>query len=306
MPAFKFRSTAPVPLPPLETIDAELFWALVDIRKPEECWEWQGGLSGQGRHRRGVFTVGYRSCQATRLSFYLTHQQDPLNLVVRHKCDNPPCCNPHHLELGTQKQNIQDAVLRGRMNQGDKNGSRTKPESRPRGQRNGTSKLNEVVVVHMRERFAAGDTCAALAKQFDVMGSLVQNIIHGKTWKHAGGPIHRGRISKSPPTLLRREDAQRVIDLRVEGKTAQEICEIFSVSQSVIWPILYGSMFKDLDRSGLRKTSAKKHMTTEQKAEIIAARESGETLPSLAARYGMGISGISYILRPARQDDPAG
>lgn len=297
MPAYKFRSSAPKPLPPLEEIDPELFWALVDIREPEECWEWKGV---RNRNGYGVFRVGYRSCSATRISFYLTHKQDPLNLVVRHRCDRPPCANPEHLELGTQKQNMQDAVLRGRLNQGDKNGTRTKPESKALGEQNGLSKLNAAVIVHMRERFAAGDTCAALAKQFEVAGSLVARIIHGKLWKHVGGPIHPGRISKAPPTLLRREDAQRVIALRVEGKSVREICEVFHVSQTTIWPILYGSMFKDLDRTELRKTTAKKHMTAEQRAEIVAARKSGETFSSLAARFGMGISGIDYIVRQAK------
>lgn len=152
----------------------------------------------------------------------------------------------------------------------------------------------------MRERFAAGDTCAALAKQFEVMGSLVQRIIHGKIWKHVGGPIHSGRISKAPPILLRSEDAKQVIALRSEGKSVREICEVFHVSQATIWPILYGSMFKYLDRTELRKTTAKKHMTAEQRAEIVAARKSGETFSSLASRFGMGISGIDYIVRQAK------
>ncbi|MED4262025.1 HNH endonuclease signature motif containing protein [Priestia aryabhattai] len=40
----------------------------------------------------------------------------PDGMVVRHKCDNSKCCNPHHLEIGTQYDNVQDAVKRGRRN----------------------------------------------------------------------------------------------------------------------------------------------------------------------------------------------
>jgi hypothetical protein len=36
-------------------------------------------------------------------------------LYVLHHCDNPPCCNPLHLYAGTQRQNIHDAIARGRF-----------------------------------------------------------------------------------------------------------------------------------------------------------------------------------------------
>lgn len=300
MPTFKFRSSAPKPLPPAEEIDSELFWLLVNMKTQEECWEWQD-VRNKGGY--GLFTVNYRPLQATRVSYLLSYGQDPLNMVVRHKCDNPPCVNPWHLELGSQKENMQDAVLRGRIANGSRNGSVTKPESRPRGVRNGISKLNDAAVVHIRERYAAGDTCEALAREFEVMGSLVARIVHGKIWTHAGGPIFPGRLKNTGERSggkLRREDAIRAIELRVEGRPVEEICEILGVTQGAIWPIIYGTSWRDLDRSALRKVAPKKHLSRDLWPEIIAARERGETLKAIAARYGVGLTAIHYIVKASK------
>jgi hypothetical protein len=46
--------------------------------------------------------------------YVIEHGAIPAGLDVMHKCDNPPCCNPSHLELGTRKQNLQDSAARGR------------------------------------------------------------------------------------------------------------------------------------------------------------------------------------------------
>jgi len=87
----------------------ERFWTKVAITHPEKCWEWQAGKRSDGY---GHFNVNYRNLAAHRFSFYLMYGEEPE--VVRHKCDNPKCVNPFHLEAGTQKQNCRDTVERGR------------------------------------------------------------------------------------------------------------------------------------------------------------------------------------------------
>ena len=85
------------------------FWERVQIGMPEECWEWQGTCRTDGY---GQIYIDGKHRASHRVSFFLANRYFPP--VVRHKCDNPKCVNPHHLEGGTQSDNMKDVVKRGR------------------------------------------------------------------------------------------------------------------------------------------------------------------------------------------------
>lgn len=95
------------------------FWSKIDTKDTDVCWTWKGRVNHYGY---GVFQSFYRTEFAHRFSFALTNNmvdalgrsKIPEGLFVRHKCDNPICCNPLHLELGTPKDNSQDMVKRCR------------------------------------------------------------------------------------------------------------------------------------------------------------------------------------------------
>ena len=80
----------------------------------DECWEWQGSRhpQGHGTFNAGVNSGGYTF--AHRFSWELANGPIPEGLVIRHRCDNPPCVNPAHLDVGTQGDNGRDMVERGR------------------------------------------------------------------------------------------------------------------------------------------------------------------------------------------------
>ena len=110
------------------------FWSKVNQRGPDDCWEWQEGKSKQGY---GQFTLYGAHLRAHRFAWMLTHGPIPDEMLVCHKCDNPPCCNPSHLFLGTHLDNQRDKKAKGRCATGERNGAHTYPERRPRGLRQG-------------------------------------------------------------------------------------------------------------------------------------------------------------------------
>lgn len=93
------------------------FWSKVDRGDPDKCWYWMGcRASGYGQVWDGKRSIG-----AHRLSWQITHGAIPDGLSCLHKCDHPPCVNPDHLYIGTQKDNVRDMVERSRP--------RSEPES---------------------------------------------------------------------------------------------------------------------------------------------------------------------------------
>lgn len=76
------------------------------------CWNWTGALYDQGY---GRFYLDGKIVPAHRYSWQIHfYEKVPDHLVVRHKCDNPRCVNPLHLELGTHADNVADMDARGR------------------------------------------------------------------------------------------------------------------------------------------------------------------------------------------------
>lgn len=90
------------------------FWAFV--LKADGCWIWQGGRDRKGY---GHFTLpDKQQRQAHRLAYELTFGPILPGVHCLHTCDNPPCCNPAHLWIGTRSDNMRDMVYkqRGRWN----------------------------------------------------------------------------------------------------------------------------------------------------------------------------------------------
>jgi len=87
------------------------FWTHVDRRGPDDCWEWQGARNNTGR---GNVRVGRKHFLAHRVAFELSNGPIPSGILVCHACDNGACCNPSHLWLGTQQDNMRDHAAKGR------------------------------------------------------------------------------------------------------------------------------------------------------------------------------------------------
>ncbi len=94
------------------TSNPDRFWIKVAATaNPNLCWLWMGTASSYG----GIKYNGsmYKS---HRVAYYLHYGKDPIGLEVMHSvCDNPKCCNPNHLSLGTHGDNMADMVAKGRQ-----------------------------------------------------------------------------------------------------------------------------------------------------------------------------------------------
>ena len=86
----------------------EKFWK--NITKREGCWEWPTHRNGYGS-----FRIGAKNYLAHRIAYELTYGKIPKGKLICHHCDNCRCVRPDHLFLGTQKDNIADAMSKGRM-----------------------------------------------------------------------------------------------------------------------------------------------------------------------------------------------
>lgn len=140
------------------------FWDKVHKGDPDTCWEWQASMGDM----YGKFWLNQKYEKAHRVSYILAHGDIPLGLVVRHKCDNPRCVNPNHLELGTQQDNAQDSMDRNRR-------------FKPKGELNSSAVLSDADIRSIRED---SRSTRRIAKDFGVSRTTISNIKQSKSWSH--------------------------------------------------------------------------------------------------------------------------
>lgn len=148
---------------------AALFWRHVKRERVDECWPWLGARypAGYGRIRRGKRQrVAHR--EAYEIAYGVTIGDE---LMVCHRCDNPSCCNPAHLFVGTAADNNADRALKGR------NGD-TRGEKHPR------AKLSDADVFEIRRMRSDGMIYKTIAARFGVTAQAICYICRWRTWRH--------------------------------------------------------------------------------------------------------------------------
>lgn len=140
---------------------------------PDGCLIWRGakGSGGYGRVRSGGrLHSPHRVMLEHKLGRTLAGTEDAC-----HTCDNPSCANPEHLFAGSRRDNVVDAVQKGRQQP---------PRTVRHGTRNGAAKLNPDAVRDIRRRDAAGQPRKHIAQLYDVSEKAVRLAIERVTWAH--------------------------------------------------------------------------------------------------------------------------
>lgn len=146
----------------------ERFWANVAIGAPDECWPWRRAKPG----KYGFFQADRRCTHAHRYAWIFTHSDIDTGICVCHKCDNPPCCNPNHLFLGSHAENAADKVAKGRQS---------------RATTHGRARLTTSQVREIRAMYRAGQLPRLIAQALGLNLSTVACVAYGRTWRSLSG-----------------------------------------------------------------------------------------------------------------------
>src|SRR6266705_5344995 len=154
----------PIPRTWIETLD--VLWSKTVIDDTSGCFLWQGHT-----YSNGYGAIGWQGKQVLihRLVYEkLIGGRPP---VVMHKCDIPNCWNYRHLTGGTQYDNIQDMIAKGRHGQ----------MPTPHGESAYCAKLSKIQVLEIRN---SSLTVGQLARKYGVSYGAVYKIVNGLSWKH--------------------------------------------------------------------------------------------------------------------------
>lgn len=174
-----------ISIPTLAPKDVSRFWGKIHRKDAHECWEWNAAKTeGYGYFGicRDAKPALYR---AHRVAWRITFGPIAKGLFVCHSCDNRSCCNPAHLWLGTQADNMRDAARKGRMASGERHPWRIHPERIRRGKWVASAKLVGDEVRAIRLLYGTGRySYRRMASMFGLGHVTILAIVHRSRWKH--------------------------------------------------------------------------------------------------------------------------
>ncbi len=147
-----------------EKTHKERFFEKIEVRGENDCWPWIGSKDQKGY---GLFRyVTAKIIRSHRYMHMITVGDIPAKHLVCHTCDNPACCNPKHLFLGTDSDNMIDMVKKGRNTPGK-----------------WSNKLSVSDVLEIR-KLAGTVTARELAGRYGVQPRTIVCVIQRINWKH--------------------------------------------------------------------------------------------------------------------------
>lgn len=142
------------------------------------CWIFMGAINEAGYGIVGTGGRGQPNDRAHRITYRHYCGPIPDGMFVCHACDTPACCNPYHLFLGTNQDNVNDMIRKGRN---------SKPPRNPHvvGSVHPGAKLHESDIPEIRKLYSEGCTQKQIADKYGVVHQTISKILLGKRFKHA-------------------------------------------------------------------------------------------------------------------------
>lgn len=160
----------------------ERLWEKVDKSGGENaCWPYTKAVRNSKGY--GAFWMDGKTVGAHKAAYRLSIGPIPIGLDCLHNCDNPLCCNPNHLWLGTNDDNVADKVAKGRQAKGPKH-SAIRRKTALRGENHPFSRLSTPEIVNIRKMRKAGWILKDIGRLFSVSLQTVRTICIGKGWAH--------------------------------------------------------------------------------------------------------------------------
>ena len=142
------------------------FWE--KVKKNDECWVWIAGKNADGY---GKFTYKGKEKLAYHVAWFLATGSWITHGILMHTCDNPACVRIHHLQHGTEAENIKDRDVKGRAN-------------KPLGEANPIAILTIKDVAQIKELLKTSLSQREIGLKFGVSASAVGSIKLGYAWSH--------------------------------------------------------------------------------------------------------------------------
>lgn len=149
----------------------------VEIIPESGCWIFMGAMNESGYGIVGLGARGGGVGRVHRVTYRHFTGEIPAGMFVCHRCDVRACCNPHHLFLGTAKDNTDDMLQKNR-------GSKPPRNEHERGERRYNAKLTESDVVVMRRQYDEGSSIYRIAKDYGLCQAVASRIVKRKSWRH--------------------------------------------------------------------------------------------------------------------------
>lgn len=210
----------------------------ISVGAPGDCWLWLGAKASAGYghgHRNNVHFYAHRAAYESQHG-----EGSAAGWVIRHTCDNPPCCNPGHLLIGTHADNMADMVERGRRNA-------------VFGERVNTARMSECDVLEARRLAAAGSPVVDVARMFSLEYGAMRALIKGQTWRHLPGAVPNptkaiGRYA--PPAirgkLISIDDVRSIRSALSEGQSGRALAKTYGIHPATISAIKTRRIWADV------------------------------------------------------------